>query len=188
MTVAPCAACGGKGRIVEHPCHECGGAARIDTERSLSVEIPEGVDDGTRLRLTGRGGAGEPGAPPGDLFVEVRVSRDSRFERAGDDLRHVLHLGVAEAALGATLTVPLIDGGEETLRIEPGTQPGTVIRMSRQGMPRLRRRGRGDLYVVVDVEVPSDLSDEEVELLREFARLRGERADEPKRRRKRRSR
>jgi molecular chaperone DnaJ len=150
------------------------------------VEIPAGVDDGTRLRLTGRGGAGEPGAPPGDLYVEVRVAPDTRFERAGDDLRHVLHLGIAEAALGVTASVPLIDGDEEKLEIDPGTQPGTIIRLARQGMPRLRRRGRGDLFVVVDVEVPSDLSDEEAALLRQFAALRGEQPDEGKRRRKRR--
>ena len=108
----------------------------------MTVEIPPGVDDGTRLRLTGRGGAGELGAPPGDLYVEVHVERDKRFERRGDDLWHQLRLGIAEATLGTTVSIPHIDGGEETLEVPAGTQPGSVIRLTRQGMPRLRRQVR----------------------------------------------
>jgi molecular chaperone DnaJ len=188
MTVAPCTTCRGAGTIIEHPCAECRGAGLVEGARSITVEIPAGVDDGTRLRLTGRGGAGNPGAPAGDLYVEVRVAADDRFERLGDDLRHVSYIGIAEATLGTTLSVPLIDGGEEDLEIAAGTQPGMVFRINNGGMPRLRRRGRGDLFVEVVVNVPEKLSAEEEDALRKFAAIRGEHPADRKRRRRRRGR
>lgn len=184
MTVTECATCRGEGSIIDQPCETCRGAGRIDDERLVTVEIPAGVDDGTRLRLSGRGGAGERGAPAGDLYVEVRIPPDERFTRMGDDLHHKLSVGVAEAALGAEVTVPLIGGEATEIDIPSGTQPGTVFRLQRQGMPRLRRRGRGDLLVEVDVQIPSDLTKEQEAALRSFAELRGERPAPPRRKRR----
>ncbi len=175
MTVAACAACGGTGRRIDTPCSRCRGEGRVMGERSVSVVVPEGVEDGTRLRLNGRGGAGPAGSPPGDAYVELRVLPDARFERTGDDLHHRVTIGVAEATFGTRVEVPLLEGGAETLDLPPGTQPETVVRIPRRGVPRLQRRGRGDLLVHVGVEIPTDLGSDEEEALRRFAELRGER-------------
>jgi molecular chaperone DnaJ len=188
MTVSDCTSCRGTGRIIEHPCHECRGRGRIDDERQLAVDIPEGVDTGTRLRLAGRGGAGEPGGPPGDLYVEIKVLRDPQLDRHGDDLHHRVNLGFAEATLGTEVEVPLVDGATERMTIPAGTQPGTVFRIAKRGMPRLRRRGRGDLLVTASVEVPASVTEDEEALLLQWAELRSENATEGKRRRRRRSR
>jgi molecular chaperone DnaJ len=174
MTVSECPTCRGSGQTIETPCPVCVGAGRVDDRHSLTVEIPEGVDDGTRLRLPGKGGAGERGAPAGDLYVQVRIPTDARFQRMGDDLHHCIQLGLAEATLGSAVTVPLLGGEEMDVDIPAGTQPGTVFRIARQGMPRLRRRGRGDLLVEVEVLVPTDLTAEQEQALRHFAELRGE--------------
>jgi molecular chaperone DnaJ len=188
MTVTQCSACSGRGQIIEQQCHACRGVGLVEEDRTLAVEIPAGVDDGTRLRLSGRGGAGEAGAPPGDLYVEVRVASDPRFERRGDDLFHRVQLGMAEAALGVELEIPLVDGGSTEIDVPRGTQPGTVYRLSKEGMPRLRRRGRGDLLVEIDVAIPEKLTPEEEDVLRRFAELHGEQPAEAKRRRRRRGR
>jgi molecular chaperone DnaJ len=185
MTVAECAACRGRGQLIDHPCATCRGRGRIDDERTLTVDIPAGVDTGTRLRLAGRGGAGEPGGPPGDLYVEIKVLRDPQLDRHGDDLHHHVTLGFAEATLGTEVEVPLVDGSTETMAIPAGTQPGTVFRIAKRGMPRLRRRGHGDLLVRAEVEVPASVSKEEEELLRRWAELRDENAASGKRRRRR---
>ncbi|HSF84705.1 MAG TPA: molecular chaperone DnaJ [Acidimicrobiia bacterium] len=174
MTVTECTTCRGLGNVVDEPCGVCRGAGRVDDERVVAVEIPAGVDDGTRLRLSGRGGAGERGAPPGDLYVEVRIAADERFTRLGDDLHHKISLGLSEATLGAEVTVPLIGGDSMDLDIPSGTQPGTVFRLNKHGMPRLRRRGRGDLLVEVEVAVPTELTKEQEEALRRFGELHGE--------------
>ncbi len=187
MTVTDCSVCRGRGEIIEEPCPECRGGGRVEAERELTVEIPAGVDDGTRLRLSGRGGAGDRAGPPGDLYVQVHVVTDDRFDRVGDDLRHHVVLGMAEAALGTKRMIPLVDGDETEIDIPRGTQSGTVFRLPRQGMPRLRRRGHGDLLVEVEVRTPEDLSDEEEALLRSLADLLGEEPAEGRRRRKRRS-
>ena len=186
MTVGQCSTCRGRGHIIEEACHECRGAGRVHEEKRLTVEIPAGVDTGTRLRLTGRGAAGEIGAPAGDLYVEMRVAPDERLERRGEELWHHVSLGMSEAALGRDLEVPLVDGGSERIQIPAGTQPGSMFRIPRQGMPRLRRRGRGDLVVAVAVDVPTALSEEEEELLRRLAAIRDEepRTSEKRRRRK----
>lgn len=186
MTVTECSTCRGRGVVIEHPCTECKGMGNIAAEQSVSVDIPAGVDDGTRLRLAGRGGHGAQGAPPGDLYVAITVARDERFERSGENLVHRVELGMAEAALGIKLDIPLLDGGTEAIDVPPGTQPGTVFRLPRLGIPRLRRRGRGDLLVEINVMVPHDLSAEEEELLRKFAELRGEQPEDGRKRRKRR--
>jgi molecular chaperone DnaJ len=184
MTVAQCSLCQGRGEIIEDPCHECRGAGRVNDEYHLTVEIPAGVDSGTRLRLSGRGGAGEVGAPPGDLYVEMLIEPDDRFIRHGVDLMHRVRLGIAEAALGKKISVPLIDGDVHEMEVPAGTQPGSAFRIPRQGMPRLRRRGRGDLVVEVEVEVPTKVTAEEEELLRKLAELRSEDPEAPKRRRR----
>ncbi len=185
MTVTECTTCRGRGRVIEHVCASCSGAGRVTSEQAITVEIPAGVDDGTRLRLAGRGGAGEPGAPPGDLYLQVRVLADPRFQRMGDDLHHVARIGLAEATLGTVISVPAIDGDEFEVDIPAGTQPGTVFQSARRGMPRLRRRGRGDLLIEVNVEVPSDLSTDAEEALRSYAEVAGEQPLAPRKRRRR---
>ena len=186
MTVTDCSTCRGRGEIIDAPCTTCSGAGRVDAERTLNVEIPAGVDDGTRLRLSGRGGVGERGAPSGDLYVQVRIAPDPNFTRVGNDLLHKIKLGMAEAALGKQIKVPLVDGSTTEVDIPPGTQSATVFRLNKQGMPRLQRRGRGDLLIEVDVEVPTDLSSEAEDLLREYAAVRGEEPMEPRRRKRKR--
>ncbi len=181
MTVAPCAQCGGKGQIIEHRCTTCEGDGLVSVERTVPVEVPPGVEDGTRLRLSGRGGAGERGAPPGDLYVEIHVEADERFERDGDELHHRVEIGISEAVFGTTVNVPVIDGDPETIDFPPGTQPETVYRLNKKGMPRLRRRGRGDMLVHIGVAIPTDLNEEQAEILRSYGALRNEQPAERKR-------
>lgn len=186
MTVTDCSTCRGRGEIIESPCKTCSGSGRVDAEQSLTVEIPAGVDDGTRLRLSGRGGVGERGAPAGDLYVQVRIASDPNFTRMGDDLHHPVRLGIAEATFGKQIKVPLVDGSATEIDVPAGTQSGTVFRLSRQGMPRLQRRGRGDLLIDIEVVVPTDLSPEAEEALRQFADVHGEEPTESKRRKRKR--
>jgi molecular chaperone DnaJ len=174
MSVADCPDCSGTGNRIDDPCGECGGEGRHRGERSLTVEVPEGVDNGTRLRLTGKGAAGQRNAPAGDVFVEISVKDDPRYQRVGDDLHHRVTIGFTEAAFGADVEVPLLDGETESLEIPPGTQPETVYRLGKKGVPRLQRRGRGDMLVHVEVAVPIDLDVDQEELLRSYADLRGE--------------
>lgn len=135
------------------------------------------------MRLTGRGHAGQPGGRSGDLYVHVTVEPDERFVRHGSDLVHRLGIGISEAALGSSVSIPLIDGGEEEIDIPPGTQPGTVFKLSKRGMPRLERRGRGDLLVEVVVSIPESLDETAEDALRAYAEAVGE---EPSGRRRRR--
>lgn len=179
MTVGTCPTCRGEGVLITDPCPVCSGLGAVDEETSVMVEVPAGVSTGTRLRLSGRGESGGRNGPPGDLFVEVQVGPDLRFERHDSDLIHHVSIGIAEAALGTRITIPLIEGGETELEIPVGTQPGSAFRMPGLGMTRLGRRSRGDLHVVVSVEIPKELSPDEEELLRRWAELRGERTDRP---------
>jgi molecular chaperone DnaJ len=135
--------------------------------------VPAGVDNGSTLRLTGRGAVGPRGGPPGDLYVHLRVKRDERFTREGHDLVHELHIGLAQAALGTSVTLTLLDG-EEELVIPAGTQPGRELPLRGRGVPHVEGRGRGDLRVRVVVDVPTKLSSQEEELLRQYAAERGE--------------
>ena len=176
MTVATCDTCSGTGEVVSDPCERCVGAGVVPSDREVSVEIPPGVDNGTRLRLNHEGEAAGRGGQPGDLFVEIRVEPDERYVRDGAELIHRTSIGIAEAALGTTLDIPLLDGKHHSLEVPAGTQPGWATAVRGEGMSRLGRRGRGDLVVAVDVEVPSDLSREERDLLKRFAELRGEKA------------
>ncbi len=174
MTVATCETCTGTGEVVSDPCERCTGVGIVPSDREVSVEIPPGVDNGTRLRLNREGEAAGRGGQPGDLFVEIRVQPDERFVRDGAELIHNVSIGIAEASLGTTIEIPLIDGKTHELDIPAGTQPGWATAIRGEGMSRLGRRGRGDLVVAVAVEVPADLSREERELLKRFAELRGE--------------
>ncbi|HVR32521.1 MAG TPA: J domain-containing protein [Acidimicrobiia bacterium] len=182
MSVTACATCRGTGEIISDPCETCRGQGTVQQDRTVRVEVPPGVETGTRLRLNHEGEAAGRNGRAGDLFVEIMVLEDERFERHGEDLVHRTSVGIAEAALGTTIEVPLIDDETTELDVPAGTQPGWVARIPGRGMTRLGRRGRGDLAVVVDVEVPTDLSSEEEELLRRFAQLRSEQPAGRKRR------
>ncbi len=185
MSIAPCDDCRGRGRRIVEPCPECRGSGSVADEVTLTVSIPAGIDDGARMRLAGRGQAGEPGARSGDLYVQVTVESDSRFTRHGADLLHRVEIGLSEAALGVVASIPMIDDDPEEIEIPPGTQPGTVFKLSRRGMPRVQRRGRGDLLVEVTVVVPDRLDGEAEEALRSYAEAVGEDPRPPKRGRRR---
>jgi molecular chaperone DnaJ len=178
VTAAPCQRCDTTGTVVDEPCPTCRGEGRQVLEKTYTVDIPAGIDDGQTLRLAGRGAAGPRGGAPGDLFVHVAVAAHDRFERRGDDLVHELHVAFTQAALGAELPLETFDG-EEVLVVSPGTQSGSVQRLRGLGVPRLQGRGRGDLLVVVVVDVPTQLDDEEEALLRRLADLRDEPVAEP---------
>jgi molecular chaperone DnaJ len=177
-----CESCGGDGRIPSQPCAECGGRGRRAVRKTLQVDIPAGIADEQRIRLSGRGHAGERGGPPGDLYVLVRVAEDERFLRDGSNLVTVVDVPAPAAALGTTVTVPTLDGDEE-VELPVGTQPGTVVTLRGRGMPTVGRGRRGDQQVVLNVVIPRNLSGRQKELLEE---LRGsltaenleERADE----------
>ncbi|MCZ7526961.1 MAG: J domain-containing protein [Acidimicrobiia bacterium] len=173
VTAAPCAVCGALGTRILHPCPDCGGEGRVVAERTIEIEVPAGIDDGQRLRLRGRGPAAARGGLPGDLYVGVRVSPHPTLERHGRDLVARLRVSMAQAALGTRLAVETLDGPED-LDVPAGTQPGTVLRLAGRGVPSLQGRGRGDLLVEVEVDVPKKLAPEEAELLRRLAELRGE--------------
>ncbi len=163
-----CDRCGGEGKVAQTPCHVCRGAGREIETQEIAVEIPPGIEDGQRMRLPGRGHAGSRGGQTGDLYVLVAVEPDPRFERHGDDLVARLDVPFTDAALGTTITVPILSGAEE-VELKPGTQPATVLRLRGRGLPGLRGRGHGDLHVIVNVLVPSRLTDEQRDLLRRFA-------------------
>jgi molecular chaperone DnaJ len=169
-----CDVCGGEGRVPEEPCRECGGRGRRAVRRTLEVDVPAGIADEQRIRLAGRGHAGERGGPPGDLYVLVRVTEDERFVRDGNDLVTVVDVPAPAAALGATVSVPTLDGDEQ-LEVAPGTQPGTVVTLRGRGMPAIGRGRRGDQRVVLNVMIPRNLSGRQRELLEE---LRGSLTDE----------
>lgn len=173
VTAAPCVACSATGSRIPTPCRDCRGDGRVRSSRSIDVEVPAGVDDGQRLRLSGRGPAAPRGGVAGDLYVTVRVAPDPRFERQGDDLLHVRRIAFTQAALGSRLDIETLESPEELI-VPPGTQPGHVFRLKGRGVHALRGRGRGDLLVRVDIDVPGRLSAEEDDLLRSFAAMRNE--------------
>src|SRR3954454_10140624 len=160
---APCDVCGGAGKVPQTPCEVCGGSCRTRQSRTSAIEIPAGIEAGQRLRITGAGHAGEPGAPAGDLYVEVAVAEDERFERDGTDLIGTVSIPATEAMLGTTVTVPTLEG-EEEIEVEPGTQPGHQYVLKGIGLPRLSGRRRGNQRVILEVVVPTNLSDEQREL------------------------
>jgi molecular chaperone DnaJ len=163
-----CPACRGAGQQIEKPCPDCNGEGRTVEERTLDVEIPPGIHDGQQIRISGEGHAGTLGARAGDVYVQVHVKPDPRFVREGDDIFSTADLTITEAALGATLTVPTLDGDLE-LEFDEGTQPGEVRVLRGRGMPVLQGFGRGDQRILVNVTVPRRLSDEQRRLLEQFA-------------------
>jgi molecular chaperone DnaJ len=186
MAITTCDQCRGRGRVVVERCEDCLGRGSIDGERAVEVDVPAGIGDGARIRIPGRGAAGDAGGRAGDLYVEVAVEADPRFERHGADLIHRVRVGPAEAALGTTVVVPVVGDDDFELEIPAGTQPGSVFKLTRLGMPRVRRRGRGDLLVEVGVAIPESLSPEQEEHLRAFAEASGEQPAPAGRRRRRR--
>jgi molecular chaperone DnaJ len=162
-----CDVCGGEGRVPSEPCRECSGRGRRAVRKSLRVDIPAGIADDQRIRLSGRGHAGERGGPPGDLYVLVSVAQDERFLRDGSDLVTVVDVPAPAAALGSSVTVPTLDGDEE-VQVKAGTQPGTVVTLRGRGMPTIGRGRRGDQRVVLNVVIPRNLSERQRELLGEL--------------------
>jgi molecular chaperone DnaJ len=165
-----CSHCRGSGRIVAEPCKTCRGEGHVQAERTLQIRIPAGVDNGSQLRIGGEGEPGAQGGPAGDLYVVLRVADHPFFKRDGTHLVCEMPVGVAQAALGATIEVPTLDGGKAKLNVPEGTQSGTVLRLKAQGIPSLGGRGRGDLHVLVRVVVPKHLNAEQRRLFAELAK------------------
>lgn len=174
MTVSACSACRGAGSVIADPCDRCRGEGVVEGVKEVSVDIPTGVTGDSRLRMIGDGEAGRRGAPAGDLYIELAVKPHRVFTRHGDDLLYELPVGIAAAALGTEVEVPLLEGGKERVKVPAGTQHGQVIRVRNKGTGRLRRRGRGDLLVMVGIDVPTRLSRAERRILRRYAEARGE--------------
>jgi molecular chaperone DnaJ len=179
VSARPCPDCGGAGEAPASPCTGCGGRGLVHAEESIDVAVPAGIEEGNTLRLDGRGEAGMRGGPNGDLYVQFRIRPHEIFERDGDRLVCSLRVPFTVAALGAELPLHTLDG-EERIEIPAGTQPGTLLRLRGKGVPRLGGRGRGDLVVQIDVEVPTKLRPEERELLTKLAETRGEHAADAK--------
>lgn len=173
MTSRPCVNCQGYGSTLTDPCHDCSGDGRVRTRRTLKLKVPAGVDTGTRIQLTGEGEVGHGNGPQGDLYVEIRVVGHDTYTRRGDDLHCSIELPMAAAALGTTLKLSTFDGMQD-LEIKPGTQSGDVQTVRGLGVTHLRHGGRGDLLVHVTVQTPTRLTEEQEELLRQFAAMRGE--------------
>jgi len=162
-----CPTCAGSGRHVSKPCTECSGGGHVIEERRLEVDIPPGIHDGQRIRISGEGHAPLPGGRAGDVYVQVHVNPDERFVREGNDVFSTVDLTMTQASLGTTLTIPTLDGDEE-LEFAPGTQPGEFVVLRGRGMPVLQGYGRGDQRVLVNVLVPRHLTDDQRRLLTEF--------------------
>ena len=163
-----CSACRGNGKIIRNPCKTCKGAGLVQKERTLTVDVPPGVEEGTRIRLSGEGAAGVNGGPAGDLYIFITVSEHPLFQRDGHDLHCRAPVSFVMAALGGAIEVPTLDGGRAKVAIPEGTQPGRQFRLKGKGMPVLRSAQRGDLYVELAVETPVKLSRRQKELLKEF--------------------
>jgi molecular chaperone DnaJ len=173
VTSSPCQRCGGLGQEITSPCTDCHGDGRVTEARSYLVDVPAGVDDGSTLRLTGKGAAGPRGGPPGDLYVHLRVAASDRFTRNGYDLIHTMHTPFTSATLGVHVPFDTLDGTED-LVVPPGTQTGKRLRLRGRGVPNVDGRGRGDLIVQVVVDTPTDLTSSQETLLRQLAEERGE--------------
>ncbi|MCH2163689.1 MAG: molecular chaperone DnaJ [Marinovum sp.] len=166
-----CPTCGGLGQIIKNPCKACGGAGRVEKDRALSVNIPAGVETGTRIRLSGEGEAGMRGGPPGDLYIFIEVDQHDLFERDATNLFCRVPVSMMAASLGGDIEVPTIDGGRSRVKIPEGSQSGRQMRLRGKGMPALRGGGQGDMFIEMAVETPVNLTSRQKELLREFAEL-----------------
>jgi len=169
-----CPTCHGRGQVIDDPCKVCGGGGRVTRERTLSVNIPTGVEDGTRIRLAGEGEAGVRGGPPGDLYIFLEVAPHEFFQRDGADLHCRVPISMSSAALGGEFEVPAIDGSKVRVKVPAGTQTGRRFRLAGKGMPVLRAKQTGDMYVQVAVETPQNLTKRQRELLTEFEKLSSE--------------
>jgi molecular chaperone DnaJ len=174
ITASPCPNCNGTGEVIPSPCKKCNGQKRVRIMRKLSVKIPAGVDGGTRIRLANEGEAGQLGGPPGNLYVVVNVEPHPYFVRDQFDLHYELPVNIAQAALGANIRIPTLDGKEEVLEIPAGTQTGRSFTKRGLGIPRLQRSGRGDMVITVRVVTPTNLTVEQKELLRALAKTFGD--------------
>jgi molecular chaperone DnaJ len=163
-----CVSCQGRGQVIDNPCPACAGSGRVTRERTLSVNVPPGVEDGTRIRLAGEGEAGVRGGPNGDLYIFLSIAPHPFFQRDGADLHCRVPISMVAAALGGNFDVPTIDGGQTKVKVPEGTQSGRRFRLASKGMPVLRARERGDMYVQVLVETPQKLTKRQKELLQEF--------------------
>jgi len=166
-----CPACQGRGQVIESPCPTCSGSGRVTRARTLSVNIPPGVEDGTRIRLAGEGEAGVRGGPPGDLYIFLSIATHPFFQRDGADLHCRVPISMVTAALGGEFEIPTIDGSNGRVKVPGGTQSGRRFRLQNKGMPVLRSHAAGDMYVQVIVETPQNLSKRQRELLTEFEQL-----------------
>lgn len=168
-----CPTCQGQGSVIDKPCRACNGQGRVHKEKTLSVTIPAGVDDGNRIRLSGEGEAGMRGAPPGDLYIFLSVARHPLFSREGDHIHCMVPIPMTTAALGGTIEVPTIDGGRAKVTVPEGTQTGQSFRLRGKGMSTLRSTQRGDMFIECRVEVPQNLTKRQRELLEEFEKESG---------------
>ncbi|UZK65979.1 molecular chaperone DnaJ [Sphingomonas sp. M1-B02] len=168
MVERTCPVCHGAGQVISDPCRDCRGEGRTDKTKTLSINVPPGVDEGTRIRLSGEGEAGARGAPAGDLYIFLHVQKHALFERQGTTLFAAAPISFTTAALGGEISLPGLDGEAHVVKIAPGTQSGREIRQRGAGMPVLQGRGRGDLVIRLDVETPTKLSARQRELLEEF--------------------
>jgi molecular chaperone DnaJ len=164
----PCPNCGGSGRVIRNPCKVCAGAGTVAKQRELSVQIPAGVEDGTRIRLSGEGEAGPQGTPPGDLYVHVAIRNHELFQREGANVFCRVPVRLTQAAIGGEVEVPVIDGSRTRVKIPPGTQSGEQFRLRGKGFSILRSAARGDMYIQIAVETPRHLTKRQRELLEEF--------------------
>jgi molecular chaperone DnaJ len=165
--VTPCTTCGGSGQTISSPCASCKGSGRIKKTQNVKIKIPAGIDSGYRLRVAGAGDAGAKGSNAGDLYVFIYVEHHPFFNRDGDNLYYRTNVPFDQAILGAEIKIPTLDG-EAALKIPAGTQPNTNFRLKGKGMPSLNQRGRGDLYVLVEIEIPKRINKNQAELLRKF--------------------
>jgi molecular chaperone DnaJ len=169
----PCPKCHGTGQIIDNPCPECRGSGTIRKKTNIKVRIPQGVDEGTQLRVSGSGNAGPNGGPYGDLFVFIHLKSMDNFRRQESDLHTSINITFSQAVLGMEYDVPIIDGHVK-LKIPPGTQPGTTLRVRDEGFPLLGRKGRGNLYVKININVPKNINDTQRRALFEYAKTMGE--------------
>ena len=172
-----CPQCSGSGEMITNPCGSCGGQGKKQTSKRLSVTIPKGVDDGTRIRLAGKGEAGSRGAGNGDLYLFINVYSHELFKRSDENLFFECPISIADAALGTSIEIPTIDGGKAKIKIPSGTQNGKQLRLKGKGMPYMRGSGTGDLYVQVNTEVPVSLNKEQKELLEKFREIENEKSN-----------